>query len=127
MDFANILSTATALAAVLSVGSVLRQRNTIQVLKENNSALDQQITILKEETQQCLASHVINDKKITALEAKLKTYDDLALVPKEFITKHDETQQRIVTILERIEYNQPDKYETAQAVKQVKTDLESRA
>jgi len=126
MDFANFLSTATALAAILSVGSVLRQRNTIQVLKENNDALDKQVGILKAETKQCLASHVVNDKKITALEAKLKTYDDLALVPKAFITKHDETQQRIVQILERIEDNQPNKDKVAAAVEQVKTDLEAK-
>mgnify|MGYP006921347001 CR=1 FL=1 len=37
---ANLFSTATALAAILSVGSVLRQRNTIQVLKESNGATD---------------------------------------------------------------------------------------
>lgn len=126
MDFANILSTATALAAILSVGSVLRQRNTIQVLKESNGAFKERIEQLEDETKQCLASHVVNDKKITALEAKLKTYDDLALVPKAFITKHDETQQRIVQILERIEDNQPNKDTVAAAVEQVKTDLETK-
>lgn len=126
MDFANILSTATALAAILSVGSVLRQRNTIQVLKESNGAFKERIEQLEDETKQCLASHVVNDKKITALEAKLKTYDDLALVPKAFITKHDETQQRIIQILERIEDNQPNKDTVAAAVEQVKTDLETK-
>lgn len=126
MDFANFLSTATAVAAILSVGSVLRQRNTIQVLKESNGAFKERIEQLEEETKQCLASHEVNDKKITKLEAKLKTYDDLALVPKEFVTKHDETQQQIVAILERIEQNQPNKQEVAAAVEQVKTDLEAK-
>ena len=126
MDFANFLSTATAVAAILSVGSVLRQRNTIQVLKESNGAFKERIEQLEEETALCLASHEMNDKKITKLEAKLKTYDDLALVPKEFVTKHDETQQQIVAILERIEQNQPNKQEVAAAVEQVKTDLETK-
>ncbi len=126
MDFANFLSTATALAAILSVGSVLRQRDTIRVLKENNRAFKERIEQLEDETKQCLASHEVNDKKITKLEAKLKTYDDLALVPKEFVTKHDETQQQIVAILERIEQNQPNKQEVAAAVEQVKTDLETK-
>ena len=126
MDFANFLSTATAVAAILSVGSVLRQRNTIQVLKESNGAFKERIEQLEEETKQCLASHEVNDKKITKLEAKLKTYDDLALVPKAFVTKHDETQQQIVAILERIEQNQPNKQEVAAAVEQVKTDLEAK-
>ena len=123
MNFLLILQYAGILAAVLSVGSVLRQRDTISTLKESNSAFKERIEQLEAETQQCLASHVENDKKITSLEAKLSTYDDLALVPKDFIAKHDQTQKQIVSILERIERNQPDSKAVANKVERVRKDL----
>ena len=37
---------ATTLAAVLSVASVIRQRDTIRTLNENNSALKERVVIL---------------------------------------------------------------------------------
>lgn len=87
MDFVNILSTATALAAVLSVASVIRQRDTIQVLKENNSALQERVVILEEETKTCLASHQQNEKKIDKLQAELTAYKELSLVPKDLVAE----------------------------------------
>lgn len=131
MVWTDVLQYSALFAAVLSVGSVIRQRDTISTLKDSNSALKERIELveednvkLKEETAACLASHDINDRKITALESRLSTYDDLALVPKDFIVKHDQSQQKIVSILERIEGNQPNKTAVARAVKRVKTDLE---
>ena len=123
MDWSNILQYAAIVVAVASVAGVRWQQNTISVLKDNNDALEKSIDILKQETQSCLASHKVNDKKIAALEARLATYDDLALVPKEFVDRHEETQRQIVQILERIESNQPNKEKVARAVRQVKTDL----
>lgn len=127
MNFLLILQYAGIFAAVLSVGSVLRQRDTITTLKESNSAFRERIEQLEDETKQCLASHEVNDKKITSLEAKLSTYDDLALVPKDFIQKHDETQKQIVAILERIERNQPDAEAVASKVEEVRKDLKEAA
>lgn len=124
MDWSNILQYSAIVVAIASVAGVRLQQSTIQALKDNNDALEKSVTILKEETSACLASHVVNDRKITALEAKLKTYDDLALVPKEFIERHGQTQVQIVGILQQIQENQPNKRKVAKAVRQVKTDLE---
>ena len=79
MDFVNIISSATALAAILSVGSVLKQRNTIQVLKDNNSALTDQVNILKEETKSCRDDHLTSQGQIAELKAQLADFRDLPL------------------------------------------------
>lgn len=126
MDWSNLLQYSAIVVAVASVAGVKWQQNTISVLKDNNDALEKSIEILKQETASCLSSHEINDKKITALESRLATYDDLALVPKDFVDRHEQTQKQIVQILERIESNQPNKEKVARAVKQVKTDLEAK-
>lgn len=87
MDSVNILSTATTLAAVLSVASVIRQRDTINVLKENNNALQERVIILEEETKTCLTSHRQNEKKIDKLQAELTAYKELSLVPKDLVAE----------------------------------------
>lgn len=103
MDFVNILSTATTLAAVLAVGSVLRQRDTIKVLKENNEALQDQVTILKEETKQCASDHLISQGQIAELKGQLADFRDLPL--KEIQSTQAqilETQKEIVELLTSI-------------------------
>lgn len=106
MDWQYILQSATTLAAVLSIASVIRQRDTIQILKENNSALEEQsiiqakkISTLEEETKSCLSSHKENEKKLTALQAELKAYKELTLVPKELITQLLEKDNEIISLL----------------------------
>ena len=124
MDFVNIISSATALAAILSVGSVLKQRNTIQVLKDNNSALTDQVNILKEETKSCRDDHLTSQGQIAELKAQIEDFRDLPLRSIQ-ATQADilVTQKSIVQILTKIENNQPDKEKVARAVRQVKTDL----
>lgn len=101
MDWQYILQSATTLAAVLSIASVIRQRDTIKVLNENNTALKDRVAILEDEVvanrekvDQCESKHVENEKKITAFQAELKAYKELTLVPKDLIaqllTKDDE-------------------------------------
>jgi len=106
MDFANILSTATTLAAILAVGSVLRQRDTIKVLKENNEALQDQVTILKEETKQCASDHLISQGQIAELKGQLADFRDLPL--QEIQTTQAQilsTQKEIVKLLTSIKGN----------------------
>lgn len=124
MDFVNIISSATALAAILSVGSVLKQRNTIQVLKDNNSAQSEQIAILKEETKSCREYHLTSQGQIAELKSQLEDFRDLPLRSIQ-ATQADilVTQKAIVGLLKKIENNQPDKDKVARAVRQVKTDL----
>jgi len=106
MDFANILSTATTLAAILAVGSVLRQRDTIKVLKENNEALQDQVTILKEETKQCASDHLISQGQIAELKAQLADFRDLPLKEiQETQAQILETQKEIVELLTSIKGN----------------------
>jgi len=101
MDWQYILQSATTLAAVLSIASVIRQRDTIKVLNENYTALKDRVAILEDEVvanrekvDQCESKHVENEKKITAFQAELKAYKELTLVPKDLIaqllTKDDE-------------------------------------
>lgn len=101
MDWQHILQSGTTLAAVLSIASVIRQRDTIKVLNENNTALKDRVAILEDEVvanrekvDQCEGKHVENEKKITAFQAELKAYKELTLVPKDIIaqllTKDDE-------------------------------------
>lgn len=94
MDFGNILSSATALAAILSVGSVLRQRNTIQVLKENNSALQERVDILEH-------YHKENEHQISKLQGELNAYKELVLVPETLIEQLLEKDNQIIDILEK--------------------------
>ena len=124
MDFVNILSTATVLAAILAVASVLRQRDTIRVLKENNDALDQQVSILKDETKSCRDDHLTSQGQIAELKSQLEDFRDLPLRSIQ-VTQADilVTQKAIVGLLKKIENNQPDKDKVARAVRQVKTDL----
>lgn len=106
MDFVNILSTATTLAAILAVGSVLRQRDTIRVLKENNEALDAQVSILKEETKQCANDHLTSQGQIAELKAQLADFRDLPL--KEIQDTQAQilgTQKEIVELLTSIKGN----------------------
>lgn len=101
MDWQYILQYATTLAAVLSVASVIRQRDTIRTLNENNSALKERVVILEDETKTCLASHKENEKKIAALQAELTAYKELSLVPKELITELISYDKAILDKLER--------------------------
>lgn len=106
MDFINILSTATALAAILAVGSVLRQKDTIRVLKENNEALQEQVTILKEETNKCANDHLISQGQIAELKGQLADFRDLPL--KEIQDTQAQilvTQKQIVELLTSIKGN----------------------
>lgn len=106
MELASILSTATGLAAILAVASVLRQRDTIQVLKENNNALDQQIVILKAETTQCAADHLKSQGQIAELKGQLADFRDLPL--KEIQDTQAQilvTQKQIVELLTSIKGN----------------------
>lgn len=114
MDFVNIISSATALAAILSVGSVLKQRNTIQVLKDNNSALADQvaisehsISILKAETKSCREDHLTSQGQIAELKAQLEDFRDLPLRSIQ-ATQADilVTQKAIVQLLKKIKSNQ---------------------
>jgi hypothetical protein len=99
MDFANILSTAGTIAAVLAVASVLRQRDTISTLKENNLALQERVVLLEEETKSCLENHLENEKKLHALQAELTAYKELTLVPKELVTQLLAKDEEIITLL----------------------------
>lgn len=87
MDWQYILQSATTLAAVVSVASVVRQRDTIKVLNDNNAALKDRVNILEDETKTCLDSHKENEKKITALQAELTAYKELSLVPKDLVAE----------------------------------------
>lgn len=87
MDWLEIVQYATTLAAVLSVASVIRQRDTIRTLTENNSALKERVVILEDETKACLDNHKENEKKIAALQAELTAYKELSLVPKDLVAE----------------------------------------
>lgn len=99
MDFVNILSTATTLAAVLAVASVIRQRDTIQVLEKNNNALQERVIILESETKECLANHSENEKKLHALQAELTAYKELTLVPKDLVAQLLTKDEEIINLL----------------------------
>lgn len=80
MDWAAILQYVAIAVAVASVAGVRVQQETIKVLKENNSALNERIVVLESETKQ-------NDKRLVELQAELTAYKELTLVPKELITE----------------------------------------
>lgn len=101
MDFANILSTAGTIAAVLAVASVLRQRDTISTLKENNSALQERVVLLEEETKSCLENHQENEKKLTSLQAELTAYKELTLVPKDLVSQLLAKDEEIIALLKK--------------------------
>lgn len=106
MDFVNILSTATTLAAILAVASVLRQKDTIRVLKDNNEALQEQVTILKEETSKCASDHLVSQGQIAELKGQLADFRDLPL--KEIQGTQAQilvTQKQIVELLTSIKGN----------------------
>ncbi len=106
MDFANILSTATGLAAILAVASVLKQRDTIRILNENNSALDKQVAILKDETATCRADHLTSQGQIAELKGQLADFRDLPL--QDIQTTQAQilsTQKEIVKLLTSIKGN----------------------
>lgn len=100
MDWQYILQSATTLAAVLSIASVIRQRDTIRVLNENNTALKERVIILEDETKACLDNHRENEKNITALQAELTAYKELSLVPKDLVAELISYDKKI---LERLE------------------------
>lgn len=93
MDFANILSTAGTIAAVLAVASVLRQRDTISTLKENNAALQERVDILEH-------SHKENEHQISKLQGELNAYKELVLVPETLIEQLLEKDNQIIGMLE---------------------------
>ncbi len=106
MDFANILSTATGLAAILAVASVFKQRDTIRILNENNSALNQQVDILKDETKSCRDDHLTSQGQIAELKGQLADFRDLPL--KEIQDTQAQiltTQKEIVKLLTSIKGN----------------------
>lgn len=94
MDFANIVSTAATLAAIVSVASVLRQRDTINILKENNAALQERVNILEH-------SHKENEHRISKLQGELGAYKELTLVPEGLIEQLLEKDNQIIDILEK--------------------------
>lgn len=102
MDFLNIISTAATLAAILAVASVMRQRDTIKTLKENNSALQERVVILEKETKACLHNHQENEKKLSHLQAELTAYKELTLVPKDLVTQLLAKDDQIISMLEKI-------------------------
>lgn len=120
-----ILQYAALLAAILSVGSVLRQRDTISTLEKNNAASKERIELLEGETKRCAADHLISQGQIKELKEQVKEFKDLPLKQiQETQAGILETQKQIVTILNKIEHNQPDARAMAKKVRQVKTDLE---
>lgn len=94
MDFANIVSSAATVAAILAVASVLRQRDTINVLKENNAALQERVDILEH-------SHKENERQISKLQGELNAYKELVLVPETLIEQLLEKDNQIIGILEK--------------------------
>lgn len=87
MDWAAILQYVAIAVAVASVAGVRIQHETINLLKENNSALNERIIVLESETKECLTNHQQNEKKLVELQAELTAYKELTLVPKELITE----------------------------------------
>ncbi len=120
-----ILQYAALLAAVLSVGSVLRQRDTIATLKESNAASKERIDQLQDETNRCAADHLISQGQIKELKEQVKEFKDLPLKQIQQ-TQVDilSIQKQMVEILRKIEHNQPDVAKVAGKVEQVKVTLE---
>lgn len=110
MVWSNILEYGTTVAAILSVASVLRQRDTIKVLNTNNSALRERVQILEDEQKAtraevsaCEDRHKENDKKITALQAELTAYKELSLVPKDLVSELISYDKQILAALAKEE------------------------
>ena len=102
-----ILQYAALLAAVLSVGSVIRQRDTIATLKENNAASKERIDQLEDETKRCSADHQVSQGQISELKSQVKEFRDLPLKQIQQ-TQADilNTQKQIVQLLTKTEDNQ---------------------
>lgn len=101
MDAGTLLQWIALAGAIVSVGSVLRQRDTIKVLKDNNEALEQSVKILKEETKACDKNHKVNEKKLTELQSQLDVYKELTLVPKDLVTQLLAKDDQIISMLEK--------------------------
>lgn len=106
MEVMQVLSYATALVAILAIASAARQRDTIKVWRENSEALQEQVNILKEETKQCAADHLISQGQIAELKAQLADFRDLPL--KEIQETQESilgTQREILQLLTTIKGN----------------------
>lgn len=107
MQALQVLQYAALFAAVLSVGSVIRQRDTISTLKENNSSYKERIDQLEDETKRCSADHQISQGQIKELKDQVKEFKDLPLKDIQETQKGIlETQKQIVQLLTKIEDNQ---------------------
>ena len=102
-----ILQYAGLLAAVLSVASVLRQRDTISTLEKNNEAYRERIDLLESETKRCAADHLVSQGQIKELKDQVREFKDLPLKQIQDTQKGIlETQKKIVELLTKIEDNQ---------------------
>ena len=106
MEVMQILSYATALVAILAIASAAKQRDTIKVWRENSEALQEQVNILKEETKQCAADHLISQGQIAELKGQLADFRDLPLREiQETQAEILNTQKEIVKLLTTIKGN----------------------
>jgi len=101
MDLSHVVETASVIVAVASITGVGILWNTIQVYKENNTALEDRLKIIEEETARCEANHKANEKKITILEAKIDAYKELTLVPQDLISQLLEKDNEILSLLKK--------------------------
>lgn len=106
MEVMQILSYATAAVAILAIASAARQRDTINVWKSNSEALQEQVNILKEETQKCAADHLVSQGQIAELKGQLADFRDLPLKEiQETQARILSTQREIVKLLTTIKGN----------------------
>ena len=102
-----ILQYAALAAAVLSVASVLRQRDTISTLEKNNEAYKERIDLLEDETKRRAADHLVSQGQIKELKEQVKEFKDLPLKQiQDTQAGILETQKQIVELLTKIEDNQ---------------------
>jgi len=102
-----ILQWAALVAAILSVGSVIRQRDTISTLEKNNDAYRERIDVLEDETKRCAADHLVSQGQIKELKEQVKEFKDLPLKQiQDTQAGILETQKQIVELLTKIEDNQ---------------------
>lgn len=102
-----ILQYAALAAAVLSVASVLRQRDTISTLEKNNEAYRERIDLLENETKRCAADHLVSQGQIKELKEQVREFKDLPLKQIQDTQKGIlETQKKIVELLTKIKDNQ---------------------
>lgn len=127
MQILQILQYAALFAAVLSVGSVIRQRDTISTLEKNNVAYKERIDLLEGETKRCAADHLISQGQIKELKEQVREFKDLPLKQiQQTQAGILQTQKQIVQILGKIEHNQPNAAVVAGKVEQVKVDLQNK-